>query len=185
MKDRIALAVYLLAVVAATLVHRPLWLAAGLVLVLGLAGRAAPRVLGRALLAVLAFSAVVSLSYLLLAALQGRTAWDYLLLLNLRVLLITAMTFLLAERINPFKALAFSPALSYLLTLSYTQLLTFRRIYHDMRLALASRTLGRLGWRTLYRHGAASGSFFVEKALSNASESAQAMRSRGFFNDQV
>lgn len=185
MRDRLWLIVYLAAVVIATLVHAIPWLAFGVVAVLALAGRSAWKVLRRAVLAVLAFNVVISLSYAVVAIIQGVFAWDYLVLMNLRVVLITSMTFLLVERINPFKALAFSPALSYLLTLSYTQLLTFRRIYHDMRLALTSRSLGRLGLRQWYRHGAASGSFFVEKAMSNAAESAQAMRSRGFFNDQV
>ena len=183
MRDRLLLGVYLAAVLAATLIHAIPLLAAGLGLVALLAWRRAADVFRRALLAVLAFNLLVSVSYVILGWLRGDLAWDYLLLMNLRVLLITAMTFLLIARINVFKALAFSPTLSYLLTLASTQYLGFRRLYQDMRLALTSRTLGRPGLRQVYRHGAASGSFFVEKALSNATESAQAMRSRGFFHD--
>jgi cobalt/nickel transport system permease protein len=185
MKDRIALLVYLVAVVAATLVHAIPVLALAIALVMLLAWRDARKIARRALLAIVVFNLMISVSYVVISLIQDGIAWDYLLLMNLRVFLITSMTFLFVERVNPFKALAFSPSLSYLLTLAYTQLLTFRRIYHDMRLALTSRSLGRLRMKQLYRHGAASGSFFVEKALSNASESAQAMRSRGFFNDQV
>lgn len=185
MKDRLLLALYLAAVLAATLVHAPPVLGAGLLLALLLAGRQAFALLRRAVLNVLAFNLVVSLSYALLAWLQGRFALDYLLLLNLRVLLITTLTFLAMARIDLFRALGFSKTLTYLLTLAYSQTLTFQRLYHDMRLALASRSITRLSLKDLYRHGAASGSFFVEKALSDATETAQAMRSRGFFDDSV
>ncbi|HDP88790.1 MAG TPA: ABC transporter permease [Thioalkalivibrio sp.] len=181
MRDRLFLLVYLAAVVTATLVHAIPLLAAGLALVALLAWRRAAAVLRRALLAVLVFNLLISVSYVIVGLVRGDLAWDYLVLINLRVLLITSMTFLLIERINAFRALAFSPTLAYLLTLASTQLLTFRRLYEDMRLALVSRSLGRLGLRQLYRHGAASGSFFVDRALSSATESAQAMRSRGFF----
>ena len=185
MSDRLGLAGYLAAVVTATLVHDALLLGIGLGLTLLLAGRQALAILRRAILTVLAFNLMVSVSYAALAWYQGRVAGDYLLLLNLRVLLITSLTFLATGRIDLFRALSFSQPLTYLLTLAYSQTLTFQRIYQEMRLALRSRSLTRLSLRDLYRHGAASGSFFVEKALSNATETAQAMRSRGFFDDSV
>jgi len=53
-----------------------------------------------------------------------------------------------------------------------------------MRPSLASRSISRLSRRDLFRQGAGSGSFFVEKALSKATETAQAMRSREFFDSQ-
>lgn len=185
MRDRLGLSGYLVAVVGATLVHTPLILGVGLALTLLLAGRQALTILRRAVLTVLAFNLMVSLSYAVLASFQGRFSAEYLILLNLRVLLITSLTYLTMARVDLFRALGFSRTLTWLLTLAYSQTLTFQRIYHEMRLALASRSITRLSLRDLYRHGAASGSFFVEKALSDATETAQAMRSRGFFDDSL
>lgn len=183
MKDRVALLLYLAALVAASLIHDPLWLGGGLLVVLALAGRAAPRVLRRAVLAVLVFSSMVSVSYWIIAWVRGESPYEYLLLLNLRVLLMTSMSFLVIERVDLLRALSFSKTLVYVVTLASSQLLAFRRLYHEMGLALRSRSLGRLRVRDLYRHAAASGSFFIEKALADASEMAQGMTSRGFFDD--
>lgn len=183
MRQRLGFFAYLAAVVAATLIHEPLALGVGLALCLLLAGRQAWPILRRSVLTVLAFNLMISLSYAGLAWYQGRPCGDYLLLLNLRVLLITTLSFLVMTRLDLFRALAFSRTLTYLLTLAYSQTLIFQRLYHEMRQALASRSITRLSLRDLYRHGAASSSFFVEKALSNATETAQAMRSRGFFDD--
>ena len=183
MRDRLGLIGFLAAVLVATLIHTPLILGVGLALTLLLAGRQALTILRRAILTVLAFNLMVSLSYAALAWIEGRFSAGYLILLNLRVLLLTSLSFLAMARIDLFRALGTSRTLTYLLTLAYSQTLGFRRLYHEMRLALASRSITRLSLRDLYRHGAASGSFFVEKALSDATETALAMRSRGFFDD--
>ncbi len=185
MRDRVALLIYLAGLVGAGLVHDPVWLGAGLLLVLVLSGTALLRVLRRAILAVLVFSSMVSLSYWIIAVVRGVSPYEYLLLLNLRVLLMTSMSFLIIERVDLLRALAFSKTLVYAVTLASSQLLAFRRLYHDMRLALLSRSPGGLRPRDLYRHAAASGSFFIEKALADASETAQGMKSRGFFDDSV
>jgi cobalt/nickel transport system permease protein len=182
-RERLWLVLYAAAVLAATLIHEPLWLGGGLLLVLLLAGRDVLAVLRRALLAVLAFNLLVSVSYAVIELLRDASPWGYVLLINLRVLLIASLTVLLLRRINPLRALSFAPALSYLLGLAYGQILGFQRLYAEMRLALASRTLRPLSLPTLYRHGAASGSFFIEKALGRATETSLAMRSRGYFDD--
>lgn len=182
-RDRIYLLLYLGAVLAATWVHAPAWLAAGLGLTLLVAGRDAWPLVRRALLAVLAFNALISLSYAGMAWLQGFSPWDTLLRLNLRVLLLTCLTFLFIARANLFRALDFSRSLVYVLGLAYSQALTFRRAHEDFRLALASRSLRRPGLRERYRASAAAASWFLEKSLHAATQSSQALRSRGFFHD--
>lgn len=181
-RDRALLVLYALAVVTFTLVHDPRWLAACLILVLALAGRQAPALLRRALLAVLVFNLAVSLGYLAMAWLRHQEPWTTLLRLNLRVLLLTLTTFLFVSRVNLFRALGFSRNLSYLLGLAYSQALTFRRAQEDFQLALASRSLGRPRLRDRYRASAAAAGWYVDKALATARECAQALRSRGFFD---
>lgn len=182
-RDRVYLLLYLAAILAATLVQDTAWLAVGFAVVLLIAGRDAITLLRRALLAILAFNALVSLSYVLMAWLHAFSPWETLLRINLRVLLLTTLSFLFIERANLFRALNFSKNLTYVLGLAYSQALTFRRAHEDFRLALASRSLKRPGLVERYRASAAAVSWFLEKALHAATQSSQALRSRGFFHD--
>ena len=181
--DRAYLGFYLGAVFTATLIHNPVWLACGLVLALLASGRKAMGILRQALFAVLTFNLLISLSYILMAWLQDVSPWVTLIRLNLRVLLITCLTFLFIARVNLFRALDFSPGLTFALGLAYSQALTFRRAHDDFRLALASRSLKPPRLIDRYRASAAAAAWFIEKALHAATQSSQALRSRGFFND--
>ncbi|MCU0841804.1 MAG: ABC transporter permease [Thiobacillaceae bacterium] len=174
---------YAAAVIAATLVHDPRALAAGLFILLLLAGRQAPALLWRAMRAVLIFNLAVSLGYLLLAGLRQMSPWDTLLLINLRVVVLTLLTFLFVARVNLFRALDFSRTLTYLLGLAYSQALSFQRAHGDFRLALVSRSPVRPRLRDRYRSSAAAAAWFIDKGLVAARETAQALRARGFFND--
>ncbi len=182
-RNHLLLLLYLAAVIMATLIHSPPWLAVELALVLLLAGREAGRLLRRAVLAVLAFNTLISLGYLAMAWWRDISPWQTLLLLNQRVLLLTSLTFLFIARVNLFQALDFSRNLTYVLGLAYSQSLTFRRAHDDFRLALASRSLRPPGLIDRYRASAAAMSWFIEKSLHAATQSSQALRSRGFFHD--
>jgi cobalt/nickel transport system permease protein len=183
MKDRLMLLAYLAAVLLATSVHDLRFLAAALLVVMVLAGRRLPRILRRAALAILVFNSVVTVSYVALSLRQGEFSGHYVLLVNLRVFLLTTMSFLLAERFNPFRAFAFSRSLLFLTTLCYSQVLTLRRLFGEFRFAFRSRSIVRPGLRDFYRHGAATAAFFLHKSVSDAGEIAQAMTSRGFGHD--
>ncbi len=182
-RNHLLLLLYLAAIVMATWIHSPSILAAGLAAVLLLAGREAGMLLRRTLLAVLAFNTLISLGYLVMAWWLGISPWHTLLLINLRVLLLTSLTFLFIARVNLFQALDFSKNLTYVLGLAYSQSLTFRRAHDDFRQALTSRSLRRPGLLDRYRASAAAASWFVEKSLHAATQSSQALRSRGFFHD--
>jgi cobalt/nickel transport system permease protein len=183
MMARIALVVYLAAVVLATAVHEIGLLALGLGLVLVLAGRGWFRILRRACVAILLFNLVVTLSYGVIAGLQGTFSLDFVILVNLRVLLLTCLTFLFVSRVNPFEALAFSRSLTFLFTLAYSQSMAFKQTLQNFRLAFRSRRIEQVGLRDRYRHSARMGVHFLDKSLHQATEITQVMRSRGFFDD--
>lgn len=182
MKARTALFAYLAAVLLGTTLHDLRWLALGLGLVLVLAGRGWLRILRKAALAILAFNAVVTASYAVLASLEGSFSAEYVALINLRVLFLTCLTFVFAARVNPFEALAFSDGLTYLLTLAYSQAMSFRQVLVNFRLAFKSRSIERPALRDRYRHIAGFGIHLLEKSLHNATEITHVMRSRGFFD---
>ncbi len=177
------LAAYLAAVVGITFVHSPSVLAALLIVALAAAGRERWCLLRRALLAVLAFNLTVSLGYVAVALWRGDFAADYLLLANLRVLLLVFLGFWFVARVNVLAACAFSPTLSFLATLAVAQARAFARIVRDFRLAFASRNPvpPRLADRA--RHASAQAATLLDKSVSGASETALAMRSRGCFDD--
>ncbi len=183
MNARRWLVAYLAAVVGITFIHSPPVLAALLVITLAAAGRDRWCLLQRALLALLAFNLTVSLGYVTVALWRGDFAADYLLLANLRVLLLVFLGFWFVARVNVLAACAFSPTLSFLATLAVAQSLAFARIVRDFRLAFVSRNPvpPRLADRT--RHASAQAATLLDKSVSGASETALAMRSRGCFDD--
>jgi len=184
MKDRLLLLVYVAAVVVATSVH-DLWLLAGMLLcAVLLGGERRWRIARRALAAVALFASAVLIAYTVSALIQDRFSGRYLGLISLRVVTVTYLTLLLAERINLFRAFACSRTLLYVVTLATSQVLTMRRMFDEFRQALRSRTIERPSPSTLVRHGSATAAFFIERSARDAAETAQAMRSRGFFDDQ-
>lgn len=179
MADRFKLLAYLAAIVATSWLTAPVWLAAGLLAVLALCGRDAGRLLRRAVLATAIFSGTVSLSY---AAYIGWTRHalplDWLLMVNLRVLLMALLSFLFIARVNLFLALGFSRRLSLLLVLATSQSLALRRTLDEFRLGLASRSVRPASLATRARAAAHAVAWLLDRALANAHESAQALQSR-------
>ncbi len=180
MAERIKLVAYLAAIVATSWLTTAAWLAGGLVITLALCGRAAPRLLRRATLATAAFSGTVSLAY---AGYMGwslhRLPLDWLITVNLRVLLMALLTFLFITRVNPFQALSFSRRLSFLLVLAVSQSLVMKRTLADFRLGLESRSLRPASLSARYRAAAHAIAWLLDRVLANAHDSAQAMQSRG------
>jgi cobalt/nickel transport system permease protein len=183
-KDRALLLGYLVAVVAATMVHDPRLLGAAAVLVVLSAGRGAPALMARMLRAAAPFALAVSAGYLVAARGDLPTAGVVLLRLNVRVLLLVGLAFRILPAVNLDRALGFSPTLRFLLVLATSQVLTFRRLFVDFRLALAARTPGRPGLLTALRHGAAAAAWFFRRAEHDAAMMAQALDARGFFLDR-
>jgi cobalt/nickel transport system permease protein len=182
MNDRGWLLAYLLAVLAVTLVHQPLWLAGALLAAVAASGRPRWRLLRRAVLAVLAFNLTVSLGYLAVTAWRGEFAPLYLLRINLRVLLLVYLGFWLASRINVLKALDFSPSLAFLATLAAGQARSLQRLVQDFRQAFTSRNPVPPRLADRMRHTAAQSEHLLEQSLHRANETTQAMRSRGVFD---
>lgn len=176
------LAAYLAAMLGLSALSSPLHLAGAVVMLLLLAGRDAGRLLSRAILAILAFSAGVSLTWAAYSRYTlGAWPWDWLLAVNLRVLAMSLASFLFIARVNLFRALAFSRRLSFLLVLASSQATSLMRAQEDFRLAVRSRAIGHIGLHDRYLAAAHAAVWLLDRALASAHEVAQAMRARGFF----
>jgi cobalt/nickel transport system permease protein len=184
MSDRLQLLTYAIAVVAATFVHDPMWLGAATAVVLVSAGAGWRRLALRLARAALPFALAVSLGYLVAARDDLPTAGGVLLRLNLRVLLLTGLAFRVLPTLDLQRALGFSPTLRFVLVLTTSQLLTFRRLFTDFRLGLSARTPRRVDLLTALRHGAATAAWFARRAEHDATAITQSLDARGFFLDR-
>jgi cobalt/nickel transport system permease protein len=182
-RDGAAVLVYSAAVVAATTIHNFAFLGLLFAAASIVARRDWGRLALRALKSILLFNSIVTLSYTGVSLARGNFSPEYVALVNVRVFVLTFLTFLAARRINILKALSFSRTLSYVLTLAIGQLATFRRILDDFRMAMTSRTIRRVTMRDMYRHSASTASFLFLRALNDSAEITDGMKSRGFFDD--
>lgn len=183
MKHRLALWAWLVAVVAVTLLHEPAVLAGALALALLASGHGRGRLLWRATRMVLPVLLILSAGYLVLAWWQGQPAAAYLLLLNLRVVLLALLTAWAVRDIDLDRALSPYPAARRWFAIVRSQVTAFRRLATEYRAAVQSRSTlpPTLGQR--YRAGAALGLAALDKAMYNSEALTQGMRSRGALDD--
>ena len=181
MNPRHALYLYLAVLPAPTFVHDPTWLALGLLLALTLAGAGRWRILRRSLLAILAFNLSVSLGVILIGLWRGEINGDWLLLANLRVLLMVYLGFWFIARVNLLAALQGWPTATLLATLALGQARAFERLIRDFRHAFASRNIARPRLIDRRRQAGAQAIALLDKAQAQSTEVALAMRSRGAF----
>lgn len=173
---------YLAVLPAPTFVHDVRLLAAGLVLAVALGGAARWQILKRGILAVLAFNLAVSLGYVIVASWRGDFNADWLLLANLRALLMVYLGFWFVARVNPLAALAGWPTATLVATLALGQVRAFERIVRDFRLAFESRNIARPRLIDRRRQAGAQAIALLDKTQAQSTEVALAMRSRGAFD---
>ncbi len=183
MSNRFALILYLITVVAVTFIHHPGILIGLLGFAIVAAGKRIGLLLSRALIAIIIFNLIISLSYFVMALWQGYIYSDYLLVVNIRVILLAFLGFWLIATVNLFAILADFPVLRLIATLAVSQIKTFERILEEFRLAFQSRNLASPSWLARVRHSAAQPQALLDKSIASANETALAMRSRGAFDD--
>lgn len=177
------LLLYLAGVIGIGFIHAPAALGGLLLVAIVAAGNQRGQLLKRTLFAILAFNLSVSLGYIVIALWQGRLALDYLLLINLRVLLLVFLGFWFVARVNLLAALSSWPLAALVATLAIGQIKTFERILRDFRLAFKSRNLTRPRLADKAHHAAAQAHTLLDKSFAAASDAALAMRSRGAFDE--
>lgn len=183
MRDRMALSAWLAAVIATTLVHDPLVLAVSLAVVLLVSGAGRAGLLWRAIRAVAPVLLVLSAGYLLLGWWTGELAGRFLLLLNIRVVLLALLTAWAVRDIDLDRALERWPAARRWLAIVRGQVTVFRRMASEYRAAVRSRSTLPPTLAQRYRANAALGLAALDKAMYNSEALTQGMRSRGALDD--
>ena len=186
MRDRVLLAGWAAAVLAASFLHdlRLLGTAAGLVAVAVtvVAGRQMPRAARRALLAVAVFGGPVGAAWLAWALFQGdppvAIALQAFARFELRAFVLTLLTFGLLGQVSPDRLLADHPELRRALAIVQVQIRLFRRLLDEYRLAFECRTIGPAGWSVRLRHVAAASGALIGRAVVESEEVGLAMEAR-------
>ncbi|SNZ07040.1 cobalt/nickel transport system permease protein [Persephonella hydrogeniphila] len=180
MKDKLILAFYITSIILLTTVHNIYFLLSFLIFLFVLSNKDTFNILKKTVISVIAFNSVVSISYIILSIIRN-TGWlEYITLLNLRVITITFMTFLFINRVNIIKAFSFSKTAQYLLTISYSQILRYRKTFEEFKYSLKSRTV-KPEIKDMYNFTSAVFLYFLNKSFRDSKEISQAMKSRGFF----
>jgi cobalt/nickel transport system permease protein len=179
MKEKFFLFVYLIfvAIVASTTNVTLLALTFLLTIVLFLFTRTKFPV--KLLLPTIAINLILSLSYLVL---RKHDCINFIALFNLRTFTLLLMTLFFSKNVNLFNALNFSPSLSALLVIAYSQILVFKNTFTNFKEAFRSRLIEKPKKKDAYRFASSVSYYFFNRALKNSEEIAQAMKSRGFFN---
>lgn len=131
---------------------------------------------------ILFFNLTITLSYGVYTGIKSKIDLNYIFLINLRVFLLTYLTFFFISRTNLFLALNFSKNLSALLSIALSQIISYNRIIDDMKFAQRSRVMVK-DKKLLKYFSRAEINYFFAKFINNAKETSMAMKSRGFFND--
>jgi len=126
------------------------------------------------------FNLNITIGYILMGYIKGVLIFQYLIYINLKVYLLTYFVLWFFDKVDMVKFFSFSKELSYLLSISFSQIISYKKTYEDMRLAFKARVIKKLKKR---QKGFVTNSFrfFFEKALHDSKERSFAMKSRGFF----
>lgn len=127
------------------------------------------------LLALILFNGSVTIAYLLF-----NRAYHPIIIFNVRALTLTYSTLLMAKTINLFSVASFSKTISMLLTISYSQILIFKKTFNEFQLAFKSRAIQKPMRSEINLFIIAVVRFFLSKALYYSKEINLAMKSRGF-----
>ena len=127
------------------------------------------------------FNIGVSLGYILMAFFKEINPWNYVIYINLKVYTLTFFVFLFFSHVSIMSFFSFSKEMSYLLTISLSQIYSYRKTFEDFRLAYKARFIKKYRERKKNFIRVVF-SFFLKKSMHDSHERVLAMRARGFFD---
>jgi len=182
LRDRILLGFYLLGLVIILSSHSFYLLSFFAIVLLCLARSSWLKILKKALKSIFFFNIAISIGYIAIAVLQERVWLEYILLFNLRVFVLTLTTLLFSHYVNITLALSFSKTLSFLLSVSLSQIYSYQKSYENFMLALKSRLIKKMNERAKKEFITSVFGYFFTKALYDSEEKSLALKARGFFD---
>ncbi len=129
---------------------------------------------------ILIFNLGVSLGYILMGYINGFNPIDFIIYINIKVYVLTYFVFWFFGRVNIVEFFNFSKDLGYLLMISLSQIISYKKTYEEFRLSFKARVVKKIRQR---QKGFITKSFefFLIKSLKDSRERSLAMKARGFF----
>jgi cobalt/nickel transport system permease protein len=136
----------------------------------------------RVVKSILLFNLSVSVGYFVMSLIQTLSPWEFLLYINLKVYLLTYFVFYFFSKVDMIAFFSFSKELSFLLSISLSQIISYKKTFDDFRLAFQARVIRKVSER---EKGFITQvlEFFLLKALRDSKERTMAMKARGFFDN--
>ena len=126
------------------------------------------------------FNFSVSLGYFIMAIYRDLPL-DYLIYINLKVFLMTYFVFWFFSKNNIVQFFSFSKNLSFLLTITLSQIQSYKKTFEDFSLSYKARVIKKL--RKRKEHFIQNTfDFFLKKALKDSKERSLSLKARGFFD---
>ncbi|WP_331775952.1 hypothetical protein [Sulfurospirillum sp. 1612] len=135
----------------------------------------------KVLKSILIFNIGVSLGYIVMAFFKEISPWNYVIYINLKVYTLTFFVFLFFSHVSIVNFFSFSKELSYLLSISLSQIYSYRKTFEDFRLSYKARFIKNYKERKRDFITVVF-SFFLKKSMHDSHERVLAMRARGFFD---
>ncbi|WP_457559912.1 hypothetical protein [Caminibacter sp.] len=124
------------------------------------------------------FNIAVTVGYILL-----KKDWlDYVIYINLKVFMLTFFVFWFFSKVDIVSFFSFSKDFSYLLTITLSQIYSYKKTFTDFRDAFRARVVNLRDKEKTFI--ANTFKFFLNKAMRDAKERSLAMRARGFFENE-
>ena len=135
----------------------------------------------RVIKSIFLFNLGISVAYLIMSIFKDIDL-SYIVYINLKVFAMTYFVFWFFSKNNMIQFFSFSRDLSYLLTISLSQIYSYKKTYEDFRLAYKARIIKKLRKR---EEGFITKTFdfFLKKALKDSKERSLALKARGFFEN--
>jgi len=159
----------------------PQWLLVAAVLLWAVSFREFVMLNRKVIKAFILFNLGVSIGYLIVSYFKSVSPWEYLLYINLKVYVMTYFVFWFFGRVNLLAFVSFSQTLSYLMSISLSQIYSYKKSFEDFVLAYRSRVIHKMRSREYSFIGRVF-EFFFTKAMQESKERALAMKARGFFD---
>ena len=139
------------------------------------------KLITRVLKSIIFFNLGITISYLIMGIFKHMEVMGYLLYINLKVFTITYFVFWFFSKVDMVRFFSFSKELSFLLTITLSQIFSYKKTFEDFKLAYKVRVIEKLQNR---EKGFITKTFefFMKKAIKDSKERSLAMKARGFFD---
>ncbi len=127
------------------------------------------------------FNLSISLGYVILSFFKDITPWYYILYINLKVFTLTFFVFWFFKKVSIIEFFSFSKEMSFLLTITMSQIYSYKKTFEDFRTAFKARVINIRNKQKVFIYSVFS--FFLKKSMFDSKERALAMKARGFFQD--